>query len=86
MRQGDNMAPVLFFFLMTAFAETLEIEWRWHNIQIVTVMTAGGHHIGKGQLCSHAPKMFSLKVLTAFKIFQCLYVDNGAFPFDTRSA
>ncbi len=26
-RQGDNMAPVLFLFLMTAFAETLDIEW-----------------------------------------------------------
>ena len=24
-RQGDNMAPVLFLFLMTAFAKTLEI-------------------------------------------------------------
>jgi hypothetical protein len=27
-RQGDNMAPVLFLFLMTAFAETLEMEWQ----------------------------------------------------------
>jgi hypothetical protein len=27
-RQGDNMAPVLFLFLMSAFAETLEIEWK----------------------------------------------------------
>ena len=27
-RQGDNMAPVLFLFLMTAFAETLEIVWK----------------------------------------------------------
>ncbi len=25
-RQGDNMAPVLFPFLMTVFAETLELE------------------------------------------------------------
>ena len=27
-RQGDNMAPVLFLFLMSAFAETLEAEWK----------------------------------------------------------
>ncbi len=27
-RQGDNTVPVLFLFLMTAFAKTLEIEWR----------------------------------------------------------
>ena len=27
MRQCDNMAPVLFLFLMTAFAKILEIVW-----------------------------------------------------------
>ncbi len=27
-RQGDNMAPVLFLFLMSAFAETLKAEWK----------------------------------------------------------
>jgi len=27
-RQGDNMVPVLFLFLMTAFAQTLELEWK----------------------------------------------------------
>ncbi len=27
-RQGDNMAPVLFLFLVSAFAETLEVEWK----------------------------------------------------------
>ncbi len=26
--QGDNMAPILFFFLMTAFAETLKLVWK----------------------------------------------------------
>ena len=26
-RQGDNMAPVLFLFLMNAFADTLEAVW-----------------------------------------------------------
>jgi hypothetical protein len=26
--QGDNMAPVLFLFLMSAFAETLKNEWK----------------------------------------------------------
>ena len=26
-KQGDNMAPVLFLFLMMAFAETLEDKW-----------------------------------------------------------
>ncbi len=27
-RQGDNMAPVLFLFLVSAAAETLELAWK----------------------------------------------------------
>jgi len=26
-RQGDNLSPVIFLFIMAAFAETLEAEW-----------------------------------------------------------
>jgi hypothetical protein len=36
-RQGDNMAPVVFLFLMSAFAETLEIEWKNASISVCTV-------------------------------------------------
>ena len=35
--QGDNMAPVLFLFLMSVFAETLEVEWRNAGIDTCTV-------------------------------------------------
>ena len=31
-RQGDSMAPVLFLFLMSAAAETLELAWKQVNI------------------------------------------------------
>ena len=78
------MAPVLFLFLMTAFANTLEIVWKQQNIPIVTVMTAADNHLADGQLCSHTPAMFASKKLTAYEILQCLYVDDGAFPFSTR--
>jgi hypothetical protein len=81
--QGDNMALALFLFLMTAFAETLEIKWKREKIKVVTVMTAADDQIREGQLCSHTPKMFRSKILSAYKIFHCLYVDDGAFPFDT---
>ncbi len=36
-RQGDNMAPVLFLFLMSAFAETLEAKWKREQIGVCTV-------------------------------------------------
>ncbi len=39
------MAPVLFLFLMTAFAETLKLEWKHENIKVVTVMSAADDQI-----------------------------------------
>ncbi len=80
------MAPVLFLFLMTAFAETLEIEWRRKSINVCTVMASNKDDINTCQLSSHTPKMFKSRLLTAHEIFQCLYVDDGAFPFDSRES
>jgi len=86
-RQGDNMAPVLFLFLMSAFAETLEEEWKRHEIEVVTVGTTSSVDLeeGKGVIKSHAPDQYKSKHLTAFEIIQCLYVDDGAFIFSSRS-
>jgi hypothetical protein len=36
-QQGDNMAPVLFLFLMSAFAETLKVAWKEAGIDVCTV-------------------------------------------------
>ena len=82
-QQGDNMAPVLFLFLMTAFAETLKIVWREKKITILSVMTASNDNLINGENCSHTPAMFTSKTLTAYEILQCLYVDDGIFPFGT---
>jgi len=57
-RQGDNMAPVLFLLLMTAFVETLELVWKDENIPILSVMTAADEHFAEGRICSHTPAMF----------------------------
>ena len=83
-RQGDNMAPVLFLFLMTAFAETLEIVWREQAIPILKVMTASNDNLINGKICSHTPAMFMSKNLTAYEILQSFYVDDSAFPFGSR--
>jgi hypothetical protein len=82
--QGDNMAPVLFLFLMTAFAETLELVWKQMDIPILSVMTTANENLANRKICSHTPSMFKLKKLTAYKILQCLCIDDGAFPFGTR--
>jgi hypothetical protein len=82
--QGDNMAPVLFLFLMTAFAKMLEIVWKDLDIPILSVMTTADEHLVEGRICSHTPARFRSTKLTAYSILQCLYVDDGAFPFGTR--
>ena len=57
-RQGDNMAPVLFLFLMLAFAELLEAEWKREQIGVCTVRSYVGSYLtsGKGKLRGHLPK------------------------------
>ena len=67
-RQGDNMAPVLFLFLMTAFAQTLELEWKKSGIPILSVMTAGDEHLANEKICSHTPTMAKSKKLTTYEI------------------
>jgi hypothetical protein len=82
-RQGNNMAPVLFLFLMSAFAETLENEWRNAGIDTCTVQSVVGPKLtaGKGQIHGHLPKEYISPQLTTVEILQCLHVDNGAFIF-----
>ncbi len=48
-RQGDNMAPVLFLFLMMAFEETLKTVWRQQEIPILSVMTARDDNLIDGK-------------------------------------
>ncbi len=78
------MALVLFLFLMTAFAETLELAWKQMDIPILSVMMAANKNLADGKICSHTLAMFRSKTLTAYEILQCLYVDDGAFPFGMR--
>ncbi len=47
-QQGDNMAPVLFLFLMSAVAETLELEWKKAGIEVLTVAHSPDNKINSG--------------------------------------
>jgi exonuclease III len=77
-KQGDNMAPVLFLFLMQAMAEALEKEWTASEIDIPQFRhfekVNGGRLLGqdwkaKGKL---------------LELYYLLYVDDGAFIFTSR--
>jgi hypothetical protein len=47
-------------------------------------MRASKDNLINGKISSHTLAMSTSKTLTAYKILQCQYVDDGAFPFDTR--
>ena len=81
------MAPVLFLFLVSAFAETLEAEWKQAGIEVCTVRSFVGPSLtsGKGKLQGHLPKEYLARDLTVVEILQYLYVDDGAFIFKTRA-
>ncbi len=81
------MAPVLFLFLMSAFAEMLEAKWKNAGIGVCTVRSFVGQKLapGEGKLQGHLPKEYLAQMLTDVKILQCLYVDNGTFIFASRA-
>ena len=81
--QGNNMAPVFFLFLMCAAAETLESAWKQANVQVLTVVHSPYNAMEAGCVRGHTPRMYLSSRLTAYKIYQLLYVDNCAFPFPT---
>mmetsp|Transcript_22885 Transcript_22885/g.52542 ORF Transcript_22885/g.52542 Transcript_22885/m.52542 type:complete len:261 (+) Transcript_22885:134-916(+) len=86
-RQGDNMAPVLFLFLMNAFADSLETIWESKGLERMQVVRASDEDFenGIGIVRGHTPKQYGSSKLDFLTVFQCLYVDDGAFPFNSRS-
>jgi hypothetical protein len=75
-KQGDNMAPVLFLFLMQAMAEALEKEWG--DIDMPQFRHFEKRNSGRllGQDWKAKGKLFELCYL--------LHVDDGAFIFTNR--
>ncbi len=80
------MAPILFLFLMSAFAKTLEIKWKNARIAACTVRSVADSKLaaGKGRVQDHSPKEYLSPQLTAVEMLQCLYVNDGAFIFSSR--
>jgi len=71
---------------MSAFAETLEVAWKEAGIDVCIVRSVTGTRLtaGNGKIQGHSPKEYLARDLTAVEIFQCLYVDDGAFIFSSR--
>ncbi len=80
MRQGNNVSSVIFLFLMSTFAETLEKEWKQSGLPEATFKSVT--NASEGQLTGHL-KSYAKRALELI-IHQILYIDDGAFFFETR--
>ena len=82
-KQGDIMAPVLFLFLMMAFTKILEGEWTALGLSKARFVCKDNSPRSTGQLMSHRPVTLSSGII--FDLFYMLYVDDGAFVFESRT-
>ena len=73
------MAPVLYLFIIMAFAEILDISWKQLGNKVITFNTRTNSPRDRDSLTRQAPKTFSEGTL--LYLFNVLYVDDGAFPF-----
>jgi hypothetical protein len=85
-RQGDNMAPVLFLFVMTAFHDLLENTWEENGIERVSVTKESDDTYRNGQLFRrNVKKCCKSDTLEEYPITDIIYVDNEALPFTSRA-
>ncbi len=80
LRQGDNISSVIFLFLMSAFAETLEKELKSSKLPQATFKNIT--NMTKGQLSGYAKENMQREL--DLIIHQILYTNDGAFFFKTR--
>ena len=81
-KQGDSVAPVLFLFLMMAFAEVIEQDWDKNGIEKIEFKRYTNSPHSASRVTSHPAKNFSQGTL--FDIFCILCVDDVAFAFGSR--
>ena len=81
-KQGDNLAPVLFLFVMQAAMETLDNVWRDHNIITPSFswQPEAEDEPNVGTLVRQNPKSSG----SLFDFWRSLYADDGAFVYTSR--
>ena len=65
-----------------AFDKTLEKEWTLNGLTEAKFSRNNNSPLSDGQLISHQPRSFNRGAL--FELFCMLYVDDGAFVFESR--
>ena len=80
-KQGDAMAPLLFLFLMQAFAETLVDSWEEADIEVPTF----NYHRNRDNPIGRLVNQRSQSKGTLLRLNNLLYVDDGAFIFTNKA-
>ena len=77
-KQGDNLAPVLFLFVMQAAMEALQFVWQDHNISTpsFTWQPEDDNAINNSTLTNRQG--------TTFGFWRSLYAGDGAFIYASR--
>eukprot|EP00978_Attheya_sp_CCMP212_P004868 scaffold10680_cov64-Attheya_sp.AAC.12 len=80
-KQGNAIAPLLFFFLIQGFAEMLEEEWEDADVGIPTFNYHENRESPIGRLVGHQRTQSKGSLLLLNNL---LYVDDGAFIFTNK--
>lgn len=89
-RQGDNMAPVLFLFLMAAVSDLIDQAWESEGIEKVEFMRPSNEDFQTGKLHRHPMKKNRAGEIIvndqhiSFHVNTTIYVDDMAVPFTSR--
>jgi hypothetical protein len=74
-KQGDNLGPILFIFVMQAVASTLNPKWRFDQPSFKEYGILNNDGVPQNQLCATSP----LKEGNPFTFWKSFYVDDTAF-------
>ena len=81
-RQGDNLSPVIFLFVMTAFAETLDKKWTQAGLPRIEAEYTPLSTSSNAQLTGHIKPSQTSGSTT--QLTQVLFLDDSGFPFNNR--
>mmetsp|Transcript_2185 Transcript_2185/g.3485 ORF Transcript_2185/g.3485 Transcript_2185/m.3485 type:complete len:125 (-) Transcript_2185:72-446(-) len=81
-KQGDNLAPVLFLFVMQAAMKTLDSVWREHNI--TTPLFSWQQEVENKPNNSTLTSQNPNKRGSLFDFWRSFYADDGAYLYASR--
>ena len=83
-RQGDNLSPVIFLMIMTAFSEILDMTWTSSNIPKPKFHRYDMSNTKGAKLTGHNITR-DFRNSSAFNTYHILYLDDGSFLFQSRT-